>query len=152
MTLPPDQPPPGEDPPEDYPQNYPPPGYPPQNYPPPGYPGSAYPYPMPAPPKTSRIAVGMVFVGAPVYVLLNVVVGFMAFVLAGSVTNQNGNWVIGIAALGLALITFVAGGGLLATSNRNAKGFGLGLIIGWALTTIFTVGICTGLNPEVYSR
>jgi hypothetical protein len=147
MTLPPDPPPPGENPPEHYP-----PDYPPQGYPPPGYPGSPYAYPAPAPPKASRIAIGMVFVGAPVYVLLNVVVGFMAFVLAGSVTNQNGNWVIGIAALGLALITFVAGGGLVATSNRNAKGFGIGLMVGWALTSIFTVGICTGLNPEVYTR
>ncbi|CAN5667265.1 hypothetical protein BH10ACT3_BH10ACT3_16480 [soil metagenome] len=117
--------------------------------PPPGYP-PGYPYTPPPPP--SRIAVGMVFVGIPVYVLLNVVIGFMAFVLAGSVTNQNANWVIGIAALILGFIAFAAGGGLLAVPNRNAKGFGLGLMIGWALTSIFTVGLCTGLNPEVYTR
>ncbi|CAN5536166.1 hypothetical protein BH09ACT7_BH09ACT7_59790 [soil metagenome] len=146
MTLPPDQPPPGENPAEDYPPNYPPPGYPP-----PGYPGSPYSYPVPPPPKISRIAVGMVFVGIPVYVLLNVVIGFMVFIFAGSVTNQDANWVMGIGALLLAFIAFAAGGGLLATSNRNAKGFGLGLMVGWALTSIFTVGICTGLNPQVYT-
>jgi membrane-bound ClpP family serine protease len=108
------------------------------------------PYYPPRPPS-SRIAVGMVFVGAPVYVVINVVIGFTAFIFAGSTTNQNANWVFGIAALVLAFVAFGAGGGLLAAPNRNAKGFGLGLMVGWALTSIFTVGICTGLNPGVYT-
>src|ERR1700712_1954722 len=76
MTLPPDQPPPG-----------------------------GYPYYPPLPPP-SRIAIGMVFVGAPVYVVVNIPVGFAAFIVAGSTTSQNGDWVFGIAALVLAFVAF----------------------------------------------
>ena len=93
----------------------------------------------------------MVFVGAPVYVAVNIAIGFAAFIVAGSTTNQKGAWVFGITALVLAFVAFGAGGGMLAAPSRNAKGFGLGLMVGWALTSIFTVGICTGLNPELYS-
>jgi hypothetical protein len=93
----------------------------------------------------------MVFVGSPVYFVVNLIVGFGALVIAGSMTDDKANWVYLVAAVGLALIAFGAGGALLAAPSRHAKGFGLGLMIGWALTTLFTVGICTGLNPEVYS-
>jgi hypothetical protein len=151
MTLPPDQPPPGEDPPQEWPQDYPPQGHPQQGYPPPGYPPQGYPYPPSPQPPSSRIAVGMVFVGAPTYILINSVLGFMVFVFAGATTNGKSNWVFGIGAVVLALIAFGAGGGLLASRDRNAKGFGLGLMIGWAVTSIVTVGICTGLNPGVYT-
>jgi hypothetical protein len=121
MTLPPDQPPP-----------------------------SGYPYYAPPPPP-SRISVGMVFLGAPVYMVINTIVGFGAFLVAGSATDGNPDWVFGIAALVLGFVAFAVGGGLLAAPNRTAKGFGLGLMVGWALTSIFTVGICTGLNPQVYN-
>ena len=51
----------------------------------------------------------------------------------------------------LALIAFGGGGALLATRKpRGRRGMGMGLMIGWALTSIVTVGICTGLNPALY--
>ena len=59
------------------------------------------------------------------------------------------------AALGavvLVLIAFGGGGALLATYNASARPIGLGLMIGWALTSILTVGYCTGLNPAMYER
>lgn len=51
----------------------------------------------------------------------------------------------------LALIAFV-GGGALVFANKSVwtRGIGMGLMIGWALTSILTVGFCTGLNPTLY--
>jgi hypothetical protein len=52
--------------------------------------------------------------------------------------------------IGLALFAFGVGGVLVALRKPWAMGLGLGLMIGWALTSIFTVGICTGINPSIY--
>ena len=38
-----------------------------------------------------------------------------------------------------------------APASPYAKGLGLGLMIGWAVTSLFTVGFCTGINPEMYT-
>ena len=43
------------------------------------------------------------------------------------------------------------GAALLAVRNPHAKGVGLGLMIGWALTSLVTVGFCTGINPALYT-
>ncbi|MET0901016.1 MAG: hypothetical protein ABWY45_24145 [Mycobacterium sp.] len=130
-----------------------PPGPPP---PPPGYPYGAYPpppgYPSgPPPPPPRRISVGMVFVGPLIYAALNLVIGFMAFIFAGSTTNQASNYVFGVTAVVLALIAFGGGAILLLLRSPYAKGIGLGLMIGWALTSVFTVGFCTGINPGLYT-
>lgn len=136
---------PGPPPPPGYPYNpgSPPPGYPYGAQPPPGYP-----YGPPRP--RSRIAIGMVFVGSLVYFAINLVVGFVALAATTS-TTPSANAVVGGFAVLLALIAFAGGGGLLASSNRYAKGLGLGLMIGWALTSLFTVGFCTGINPTMYA-
>jgi hypothetical protein len=93
----------------------------------------------------------MVFVGPVIYAAINIVLGFMAFLVAGSTTNQGSNVVFGVTAVGLALIAFGGGTVLLLLRSPYAKGIGLGLMIGWALTSVFTVGFCTGINPELYT-
>jgi hypothetical protein len=128
--------------PQDYPP--PPPGYP--YYPPPGYP-----YGPPPPKPKSRIHIGMVFAGSAIYFVINFFIGFAAFAVAGSAVSDGINVALLSAAVLLAVIAFGGGGGLLAVRSPYAKGLGLGLMIGWALTSVFTVGICTGINPEIYS-
>jgi hypothetical protein len=118
--------------------------------PPTGPPPYGYPYQPPPPPPQPRISVGMVFAGVGIYFVINSVIGFAALIVGGSATNGVNMVFVGTAIL-LALIAFGGGGGLLAVRSPYAKGLGLGLMIGWALTSVFTVGICTGLNPAVYS-
>lgn len=58
---------------------------------------------------------------------------------------------VAIGAVAFALIAFGGGGVLIARGKSPyAKSIGLGLMIGWALTSILTVGFCTGLNPVMY--
>lgn len=128
------------------PPSYPPPqGYPP---PPPGYwPPGQYDARRAMPPATPRISVGMAFLGAFLYFVINVVVGFALVAMSGSI----GRGGLAAGAVGLALIAFGGGAALLATSNASAKGLGLGLMIGWAFLSVVSVGFCTGLNPQLYS-
>lgn len=124
------------------PRGYPPPGqYP---YPPPGQ----YGYPPPGPPpRRRRISIGMAFLGAFLYVVFNLIMGFAVLAIAGS----NGNAAVATGAVVLAVVALGGGGALLATSNPTVKGLGLGLMIGWAFLSIVSVGFCTGLNPEMYT-
>jgi hypothetical protein len=115
----------------------------------PPYPGG-YGYPPPPPPPPKKISIGMVFVGAPIYVALNSLLGFMAFIIASSSTGS-ANVILAAAAVMLALIAFGGGAALLAVRSPQAKGIGLGLMVGWALVSLVTVGICTGLNPSLYT-
>lgn len=112
--------------------------------------GPGPPYPSYPPPPPRRISVGMVFVGAPIYIVVNTVLGFGAFIAAGSRTGS-ANPILGAAAVMLALIAFGGGAALLATKNPHARGIGLGLMIGWAVTSMVTVGFCTGINPHIYA-
>lgn len=149
-------PPSGDLPPEDWPSHErppvppppPPPPGPGYGYgPPPGYPLQAH--PPAVPPR--RISIGMVFVGPLIYAAVNLVVGFLAFIIAGSSSTGSPDAVFGVTAVGLALIAFGGGAALLMMRSPYAKGIGLGLMIGWALTSVLTVGFCTGLNPELYT-
>ncbi len=154
-TPPPDQSPdgeqlPGEPPlPPAYASTPTPPPYPPppNPYPPPPYP---YPYPYGAPPPRPgpRISAGMAVLGTFGYFVINLVVGFMAIAISSS---SAGNGVLIGAAVLLAAIAFGGGGALVAVRNANWKGIGLGLMIGWALTSLFTAGFCTGINPTMYT-
>ncbi|MGA5463565.1 hypothetical protein [Mycobacterium sp. NPDC050041] len=157
MTFPPSEPPP-EDYPEDgrplgpppgYPQG-PPPGYPPgppQGYPP-GYPPPGYPY-YPAPQQKSGISAGLAVLGTLLYIMVNSVLAFAAFIVGAQTSNSDA--VFGGAAVMLLLIAFGGGAALLRSKNPNARGLGLGLMIGWAVTSLVTVGFCTGINPELYT-
>lgn len=59
--------------------------------------------------------------------------------------------ILGAAAVMLALTAFGGGAALLTVRNPQAKGVGLGLMVGWALVSVVTVGICTGINPSLYA-
>ena len=112
---------------------------------PPGEPESGY------KPPASRISVGMVFAGCGAWAIINVTVALAAIAASLGASSGSDNVALGAAALGLVVIAFGVGGGLLAARNRHAKGLGLGLMIGWALTSLFTVGFCTGINPGMYN-
>lgn len=123
------------------PYGYPPPG----SYPPPGN------YPYGGPPKPeSRISIAMVFLGLFLYAGINLVVGFMAVMASNGVESQDSTKVLVFAAVLLALIAFGGGAALLRSRSPNARGLGIGLMVGWALVSLFTAGFCTGLNPEMY--
>lgn len=47
---------------------------------------------------------------------------------------------------GLALV----GAGLLFVPRWVVRGVGMGLLIGWAVMSVVTAGLCTGLNPSLY--
>lgn len=154
MTSPPPGPNPDDNP-DDVPPQYIPPqqipyGYPP---PPPGYlpPPPGY---LPPPPESrSRISIGMAFLGSLAYAVINLILGFMAFIAVGEADSQdaNPNLVLGFAAVLLAAIAFGGGTLLLRSAGPHAKGLGIGLMIGWALVSLFSAGFCTGINPSMYA-
>ncbi|MED5813837.1 hypothetical protein VST63_15870 [Mycolicibacterium sp. 050232] len=176
MTTPPgppdDTPPDGSVPPEFGPQSFEPqwvppayqgdpPAAPPPPPPPPpptqpGYPGYPYPpgYPYGPPQQPQRrISVAMVILGPFLYAALNLVIGFLAFIGAGATDSAGGspNAALGGAAILLAFIAFGGGTLMLVSKNPTAKGLGIGLMVGWALVSLFTAGFCTGINPELYA-
>lgn len=134
------------DPPAPPPPPPPPPGSPVYPYPP------GYPYGPPQQPQR-RISVAMVILGPIIYATLNLVIGFLAFMGAGASDSAGGsaNAVLGGAAVLLALIAFGGGTLMLFSKNPTAKGLGIGLMVGWALVSLFTAGFCTGVNPELYA-
>ncbi|MBI2697187.1 hypothetical protein [Mycobacterium nebraskense] len=137
-------PPPGPPPPD---------GWRPQDWPPPGYPydmNQPYPGWQPPPRKPSGGEIlGAAIAGMALYAGINTVVGpLVLFGLANAVSPRIA---FATGAVMLGLIAFVGGGALLFVKKSAwARGIGMGLMIGWALTSILTVGICTGLNPMLY--
>ena len=103
--------------------------------------------PPPQPPQRPRqtgLIVGLAFVGVFGYILVNVVVGFAALATESSVG-------VGVGAAFLAV--FAIGFGLVLVFMRKpwSQGLGMGLMIGWALVSIASAGLCTGLNPGLYA-
>ncbi|WP_084187695.1 hypothetical protein [Mycobacterium paraffinicum] len=139
-------PPPGPPPPEGWrPPEWPPPGYP-------YHPNQPYPAWQPQPPQrkpSSGEVFGAAIAGIALYVGINVVVGpLVLFGLANTIAPKAA---FATGAVMLGLIAFGGGGALLFVKGSAwARGIGMGLMIGWALSSIFTVGICTGLNPVLY--
>lgn len=107
-----------------------------------------YPYRPPPPSNDAAVVIGLAVAGAIIYFAINFAAGLIVLVAAGGTSNSQA--VVAIAAVLLAGLAFGGGAGLLALRRPWAKGLGLGLMIGWALTSLVTVGICTGLNPAVY--
>ncbi|MGE2818244.1 hypothetical protein ACQI5H_24355 [Mycobacterium heidelbergense] len=128
---------------------------PPSAWPAPGYPQwPQYPYPSqlpPPPPRSSGEIIGAVIVGVTVYVVINLLVGPMVLLGLANVISPKAAFVIGAIMLGS--IAFGGGAALIARSRRRPwpKGIGMGLMIGWALTSVLTAGLCTGLNPVMYT-
>ncbi|WP_214319408.1 hypothetical protein [Nonomuraea sediminis] len=107
--------------------------------------------PPPGPPSggNTGVIVGLAFAGFAIYSVVNVILGFLLFF--GSFNEGRSNPVFaGVIAGVLALIGLGTGIGLLFVRKPWATGLGLGLMIGWALWSILSAGICTGLNPEFY--
>jgi hypothetical protein len=87
--------------------------------------------------------------GVALFALINFVVGFAMF--AQGIGTSISARAEAIAAVILAVVAFGCGGGLLAIRRPWAKGLGIGLMIGWAIMSVVSLGFCTGINPEVYS-
>ncbi|TDE42576.1 hypothetical protein E1295_27760 [Nonomuraea mesophila] len=129
---------------------------PPQGPSPQGPPSHQHPpYGPPPPPPPSQgastgVLVAFAFVGLIVYSVINTVLGFAVF-LAAVDAERNSTPIVIAGAVVLALVGLGAGIGLCLVREKVwARGTGLGLMIGWALWSIMTAGICTGLNPSVY--
>ncbi|MEZ0363708.1 hypothetical protein ACAG26_08395 [Mycobacterium sp. pUA109] len=122
------------------------------NPPPPGPPppGGWPPHPgwQPPPRKSTGEVVGFAVVGAFLYFVINVVVWFT---VVNAVSHVASKTVVGLTnAVVLAVIAFGVGGALLAVHTPRARGLGLGLMIGWGIASILSVGLCTGVNPAMY--
>lgn len=158
MTTPPPGPPPSEPPIEDYPEDTPPQGFPPPmaHYPDPpaGYhPPLPDPYPGAQPPPgvtpPRRFSVITVLVGPVIFGLLDVIVT-LVLLIGGEAVGLSQNLTMILGAILLASIAFGGGAALLRSKNPDIRGIGLGLMIGWALISLVSGGLCTGLNPSVY--
>jgi hypothetical protein len=114
-----------------------PPGVPPGWQPPPRQPGNS-----------TGTVVGLAVVGVLLFGAINLVLGLLVLVAA---SGPNGPAAVGVGAVSLALVAFGGGAGLIALHKPWTKGLGIGLMIGWALLSITSVGFCTGLNPEMYT-
>jgi hypothetical protein len=127
----------------------PPPGWRPEDWPRPDHPyGGNRPQPPPRKPAGGE-TVGAAVAGVFLYLGINAVIGPMTLFGLANVISPKAAFAIG--AVVLASIAFVGGGAMLVAKKTPwARGIGMGLMIGWALTSIFTVGICTGLNPMIY--
>lgn len=113
---------------------------------PPPLPPGQPPFPPNPPPSTTGTVVGLAVVGVLLFGAINLVIGLVVVVGA----SGNGNGILGVGAAALFLTAFGGGAGLIALRKPWSKGLGIGLMIGWALLSITTVGFCTGLNPELY--
>ncbi|WP_088414754.1 hypothetical protein [Mycobacteroides saopaulense] len=90
---------------------------------------------------------GHAVLGAFLFAVVNAVVAVVAFVVALSVSDKSSNSgdavFIAFAVVSL-LAAFGGGAALMRTGDRDKRGLGLGLMIGWALVTLLTGGVCTG--------
>lgn len=103
------------------------------------------PPPPSEPPRQTGVIVGLAFAGVFGYLVVNLLIGIAVVSLGTS------GVAIGVGAGVLALLSI--GGGLVFVLLRKSWsiGLGLGLMIGWALTSIVSAGWCTGLNPGMYA-
>jgi hypothetical protein len=114
---------------------------------PPGVPPGWQPPPR-QPENSTGTVVGLAVVGVLLFGAINLVIGLLVLIAA---SGPNGPAAVGVGAVSLALVAFGGGAGLIALRKPWTKGLGIGLMIGWALLSITSVGFCTGLNPEMYT-
>jgi len=137
MTTPPQEPPEGGRPPPGYPSGPPYGPYGPDPY-----------YQPPRKESSAGVVIGLAVVGAFTYFAVNLV-GAVAVLLIAADHSSSATVLLG-GTVALALFAFGGGALLMLLRKPWAMGLGLGLMIGWALTSICTVGICTGINPTIY--
>lgn len=103
------------------------------------------PTPPPSPPpRRTGVIVGLAFAGLFGYFIANLAIGVIAL-------NFESTVAIGVAAGVLALLGIGAGVVFVLLRKSWSIGLGLGLLIGWSLTSIISAGYCTGLNPGLYT-
>ncbi|WP_327088348.1 hypothetical protein OIE66_39505 [Nonomuraea sp. NBC_01738] len=106
--------------------------------------------PPPQPPSNNTgIVVGLAFAGLAIYSFVNVVVGFFIF-FAAMDNRGGGQSIVIVGAVILAIVGLALGIGLLFIRKPVTTGLGIGLMLGWALWSILSAGLCTGLNPGLY--
>ncbi|MFE3542751.1 hypothetical protein ACFXK0_07245 [Nocardia sp. NPDC059177] len=93
----------------------------------------------------------MALAGASTFVGVNAVAGFIAFLIAAANEQNVGRAVFALTGVISAVSAFVGGWLLIRLKKPIPKGFGMGLMIGWALVTVCTAGICTAVNPALYT-
>ncbi|MFD4458909.1 hypothetical protein [Nocardia sp. NPDC058480] len=122
-----------------------PPGPPPNMPPPPPHQGGK-------PPGQGGQVAAMALAGAMAFIVANAMAGFFVFMVVASINDDTATKVLfGLTAVAGAAVAF-GGGWLLIRRKRPApKGFGMGLMIGWSLVTVCTAGLCTAINPELYT-
>lgn len=111
--------------------------------------------PKPSPNARSRgksvgLIVGLGFAGLVAYSIVNAILGILIFV---STLDENGpNYPVIISCtIFLALFGLGAGAGLQFLRKPWATGLGVGFLVGWALWSILSAGICTGISPDLYA-
>ncbi|WP_203984642.1 hypothetical protein [Sphaerisporangium rufum] len=91
---------------------------------------------------------GLAFAGIAIYTVINFAAAIIALSLARD--SDTAPVVLGAGAVLLALVALGGGAALLFVRRPWATGLGMGLMIGWAISSIVTAGYCTGLNPGLY--
>ncbi|WP_156081269.1 hypothetical protein [Microbispora rosea] len=97
------------------------------------------------------MVIAMTIAGIVAYVVVNFVLFFATLAAADGVASDYKNVALVGGSVILALIAFGGGTLLLLLRKPWSRGLGMGLMIGWALMTIFTAGFCTGVNPSLYT-
>lgn len=93
----------------------------------------------------------MAFAGIAIYSVVNSVLGFIVFFAAlGPAGSEQAMPMLIAGTVTLVVVGLVAGIGLVLIRRPWTRGLGMGLMMGWALWSIFTAGLCTGLNPALY--
>ncbi|MFD1541530.1 hypothetical protein [Nonomuraea guangzhouensis] len=100
--------------------------------------------------KSIGLIIGLAFAGLVAYSIVNAILGILIFI---STLDQNGpnHPIIISCTIFLALLGLAAGAGLQFLRRPWATGLGLGFLIGWALWSILSAGICTGISPDLYT-
>ncbi|WP_143737843.1 hypothetical protein [Microbispora sp. GKU 823] len=115
-------------------------------------PGGPRPWPPPPPAQnTTGVVIAMTIAGIVAYVVINFVLFLATLAAADGVASDHKNVALIGGSVILAVIAFGGGTLLLLLRKPWSRGLGLGLMIGWALMTIFTAGFCTGVNPSLYT-
>lgn len=97
------------------------------------------PPPPPPPPAPRRYATGWLCFGLAVGLVTTIGIPLLGFFLATTVDQDAFGWVSSLAAF----FPLVLGIVLTAMQGSPARrGFGLGMIIGWALSPIIFAGVC----------
>ncbi|MEU7693960.1 MULTISPECIES: hypothetical protein [Microbispora] len=97
------------------------------------------------------MVIALAIVGVVAYGIVNFVLFLVTLAVADGVASDNKSLALVGGAVVLALIAFGGGTLLILLRKPWSRGLGMGLMIGWALLTIFTAGFCTGVNPSLYT-